>query len=236
MAPEQAKGKPVDKRADIWAFGCVLYEMLTGRRAFAGDDVSTTLAAVLLKDPDWQAVPAADAGGARPVAATLPRRKIPRRASATSAKRGFASMHCCRVRRMTWPVPSPRRHRRRGDACCRGLPPVRSRSRRCWRPAPSPCVRPARLRPRRSCSSPFRRRTTRPLAVRWLAAPASHRSWPCPRMASTSCSWAGPRAPSNSGCDRSRRWPPARFKGPRAARFRSGRPTAGTSRSSRRAS
>ena len=58
MAPEQAKGKPVDKRADIWAFGCVLYEMLTGRRAFAGDDVSTTLAAVLLKDPDWQALPA----------------------------------------------------------------------------------------------------------------------------------------------------------------------------------
>ncbi len=58
MAPEQAKGKPVDKRADIWAFGCVLYEMLTGRRAFQGDDVSTTLAAVLLKEPDWQALPA----------------------------------------------------------------------------------------------------------------------------------------------------------------------------------
>ena len=47
MSPEQARGKPVDKRADIWAFGCVLYEMLTGRRAFAGDDVSDTLAAVL---------------------------------------------------------------------------------------------------------------------------------------------------------------------------------------------
>jgi eukaryotic-like serine/threonine-protein kinase len=57
MAPEQAKGKPVDKRADIWAFGCVLFEMLTGRRAFQGDDVSTTLAAVLLKEPDWQALP-----------------------------------------------------------------------------------------------------------------------------------------------------------------------------------
>ena len=58
MAPEQAKGKPVDKRADIWAFGCVLYELLAGRRAFAGDDVSTTLAAVLLKDPEWGALPA----------------------------------------------------------------------------------------------------------------------------------------------------------------------------------
>jgi serine/threonine protein kinase/Tol biopolymer transport system component len=58
MAPEQAKGKPVDKRADIWAFGVVLYEMLTGRRAFEGEDVSTTLAAVLMKDPEWAALPA----------------------------------------------------------------------------------------------------------------------------------------------------------------------------------
>ncbi|MBA3949956.1 MAG: serine/threonine protein kinase, partial [Acidobacteria bacterium] len=58
MAPEQAKGRPVDKRADIWAFGAVLYEMLTGRRAFDGDDVSTTLAAVLMRDPDWTALAA----------------------------------------------------------------------------------------------------------------------------------------------------------------------------------
>jgi eukaryotic-like serine/threonine-protein kinase len=58
MAPEQAKGKDVDKRADIWAFGVVLYEMLTGRRAFEGEDVSTTLAAVLMRDPDWSALPA----------------------------------------------------------------------------------------------------------------------------------------------------------------------------------
>ena len=47
MSPEQAKGKPVDRRADIWAFGCVLFEMLTGRRAFEGEDVSDTLASVL---------------------------------------------------------------------------------------------------------------------------------------------------------------------------------------------
>jgi eukaryotic-like serine/threonine-protein kinase len=57
MAPEQAKGKAVDKRADIWAFGVVLYEMLTGRRAFEGEDISTTLAAVLMKDPEWAALP-----------------------------------------------------------------------------------------------------------------------------------------------------------------------------------
>jgi eukaryotic-like serine/threonine-protein kinase len=52
MAPEQAKGQRVDKRADVWAFGCVLYEMLSGRRAFGGDDVSDTLASVLKTDPD----------------------------------------------------------------------------------------------------------------------------------------------------------------------------------------
>ncbi len=57
MAPEQAKGKPVDKRADIWAFGCVLYEMLTGQRVFRGDDVSLTLAKVLEAQPTWDAVP-----------------------------------------------------------------------------------------------------------------------------------------------------------------------------------
>jgi len=58
MAPEQAKGKAVDRRADIWAFGVVLYEMLSGRRAFEGDDISTTLAAVLMKEPEWAALPA----------------------------------------------------------------------------------------------------------------------------------------------------------------------------------
>jgi serine/threonine protein kinase len=60
MSPEQARGKAVDKRADIWAFGCVLFEMLSGSRAFApGDDsVSDVLAAVLKTDPDWNALPA----------------------------------------------------------------------------------------------------------------------------------------------------------------------------------
>ena len=57
MSPEQAKGKPVDKRADVWAFGCVLFEMLTGRRPFRGDDVSTTLARVIDRDPDWDELP-----------------------------------------------------------------------------------------------------------------------------------------------------------------------------------
>src|SRR6202790_97789 len=59
MAPEQARGKEsVDKRADIWAFGVVLYELLTGKRLFQGEDVSETLAAVIMKEPDLSAAPA----------------------------------------------------------------------------------------------------------------------------------------------------------------------------------
>src|ERR1051326_3370879 len=57
MSPEQAKGRAADKRSDVWAFGAVLYEMLTGRRAFDGEDVSDTLAAVLRAEPDWTALP-----------------------------------------------------------------------------------------------------------------------------------------------------------------------------------
>jgi len=58
MSPEQARGKPVDKRADIWALGVVLYEMLTGTRLFHGETMSDTLAAVLKTEPDWTALPA----------------------------------------------------------------------------------------------------------------------------------------------------------------------------------
>ena len=57
MSPEQAKGRPVDKRSDVWAFGCVLYEMLTGQRAFDGEDVSDTLASVLKQEPGWTGLP-----------------------------------------------------------------------------------------------------------------------------------------------------------------------------------
>ena len=57
MAPEQAKGKPVDRRADIWAFGVVVHELLTGRRMFEGEDVTETMAAVVLKEPQWEGVP-----------------------------------------------------------------------------------------------------------------------------------------------------------------------------------
>jgi serine/threonine protein kinase len=57
MSPEQAKGRAADKRTDVWAFGCVLYEMLTARRAFGGEDVADTLASVLTRNPDWTVLP-----------------------------------------------------------------------------------------------------------------------------------------------------------------------------------
>ena len=52
MSPEQARGKTVDRRADIWAFGAVLYEVLTGRRAFPGEDITDTIVSVVSKEPD----------------------------------------------------------------------------------------------------------------------------------------------------------------------------------------
>ena len=65
MSPEQANGKEADSSADVWAFGCVLYEMLTGRRAFDGDTVSETIASVLKTEPAWQQLPAETPHGVR---------------------------------------------------------------------------------------------------------------------------------------------------------------------------
>ncbi len=57
MSPEQARGKPVDKRTDIWAFGCVLYELLTGKQIFPGEDITEILSAIVKSEPDWDALP-----------------------------------------------------------------------------------------------------------------------------------------------------------------------------------
>src|SRR5215475_4502695 len=57
MSPEQAKGRPADRRSDVWAFGCVFYEMLAGKRAFGGDDITETIAAVVKEEPEWNALP-----------------------------------------------------------------------------------------------------------------------------------------------------------------------------------
>ena len=86
MAPEQAKGKAADKRSDLWAFGCVLYEMLTGRRTFDGDDASDTMAAVLRAEPDWSALPS----GMPPAIRLLLRRCLEKDRRARSVDAGAA--------------------------------------------------------------------------------------------------------------------------------------------------
>ena len=58
MSPEQAKGKPTDRRSDIWAFGVVVYEMLSGRSLFSAADVTETIAQIITKEPDWDLLPA----------------------------------------------------------------------------------------------------------------------------------------------------------------------------------
>ena len=65
MSPEQARGRSVDRRSDLWSFGCVLFEMLTGRRTFAGETVSDCIAAILTREPDWSALPRATPPGIR---------------------------------------------------------------------------------------------------------------------------------------------------------------------------
>jgi serine/threonine protein kinase/Tol biopolymer transport system component len=82
MSPEQARGKTVDRRTDIWAFGCVLYEMLTGKRAFDADDVSLTLARVLERDVDLTVLPAAVPPRVRQVIATCLRKDVRQRLQA----------------------------------------------------------------------------------------------------------------------------------------------------------
>jgi serine/threonine-protein kinase len=84
MSPEQAKGRVVDHRSDIWAFGCVLYEMLTGQRAFEGEDVSDTLAAVLRATPDFSRLPSDTPVAVRTLLARCLERDRPKRVGSIS--------------------------------------------------------------------------------------------------------------------------------------------------------
>jgi eukaryotic-like serine/threonine-protein kinase len=86
MSPEQARGQPVDKRADIWAFGCLLYELLTAKRCFDGTGLAETLVSVMTKDPDWSALPPNTPASV----ATLLRRTLEK----DPRKRGPRYLHC----------------------------------------------------------------------------------------------------------------------------------------------
>ena len=148
MSPEQARGQVVDKRSDIWAFGCVLFEMLTGRRAFEGEGVTDTLARILEREPDWTAIPPNTPASIR---ALLQRclRKDPQKRLRDIADARLDIDDGDPVR--TSNSPDTRIHdgssapRRRGAARVdhRRLP----RWRVCWRPAVSPCGSVAQPRP-----------------------------------------------------------------------------------------
>ena len=126
MSPEQAKGRAVDKRADIWAFGVVLYEMLTGRSLFDGDSVAETIGLVATSDPDWTALPASTPASVRRLARALPDAR-----SETSIARHRRGAHRPRGARRSAGRTSDRSARRRaaraddvdrprpGCGCCR---------------------------------------------------------------------------------------------------------------------
>ena len=128
MAPEQARGKPVDKRADIWAFGCVVYEMLTAKRPFGGETVTDTLAAIVKEDPDWTALPAAT-----PPRAARAARALPGQGSEAAAARHRRRAHRARA------ASSPAR-RTDCRAVAAGAPCAAARSRCSRRRSRSPLV------------------------------------------------------------------------------------------------
>jgi len=104
MSPEQARAKPADKRSDIWAFGCVLYEMLTGKPAFDGEDTAIVLASVIKAEPDWTAL-AADVG--KPIAELIQGclEKDPRKRVSDIGTATFVLNHATRlVERIEVPV------------------------------------------------------------------------------------------------------------------------------------
>jgi Tol biopolymer transport system component len=103
MSPEQARGKPVDKRSDNWAFGCVLYEMLTGRKAFEGDTVSDTTAAILTREPNWRALPAATPGSVRRVLRRCLEKDVNRRWRDIGDAGVEMEDAIARRRRLVWP-------------------------------------------------------------------------------------------------------------------------------------
>ena len=125
MSPEQAKGKPADRRADIWSFGVVLFEMLSGRRLFSGETVSDTLAAVLRQEIDWKVLPVSTPPSVRRLLERClerdPKQRLQAIGEARIAWRGSGG-----ARRRG----RPRALRRSGDGLCLGPPRQCARSRR----------------------------------------------------------------------------------------------------------
>ena len=127
MSPEQAKGRAVDKRADVWAFGAVVYEMLTGKRAFAGGDVSDTLAMVLMKKVDWSPLPAdAPASIRKLLGRCLERDPKQRIRDVGDVRLAMEGAFETAVSTPPEPTGTPRLHAWQTPALCRGSPCVRA--------------------------------------------------------------------------------------------------------------
>ena len=128
MSPEQAKGRKADKRSDVWAFGAVLFEMLSGQRALKGDDIADTLAAVLRQDVDWTALPASTPASMRRLIARCLDRDVRRRLRDIGEARIVLDDPSARARGSTvglpaiTPAPAP------GDARFRSCSPRWGRS------------------------------------------------------------------------------------------------------------
>ena len=190
MAPEQARGKPVDKRADVWAFGAVLFEMLAGRKLFEGETITDVLAAVVRQEIDWTALPAAHAAGDPPAAPPLPGAR-PEAATARHRRGADRARGARRAGDRGGSAPGrplpphgrrARRRRRRG-----GASPSASRS----ADAPRPSAEPAEATDRARSRSPgSRRRATSPRP-------------PSPRTAASSATWSPSRGSRACGCDSS---------------------------------
>jgi hypothetical protein len=107
MSPEQARGNPVDKRTDIWAFGCVLFELLTGERAFTGERATDCLVSVLTREPDWTLLPAA----------TPPRiAELLRRCLRKDFRQRLRDIGDARIELLSGDVVEPSKRRRHGRA------------------------------------------------------------------------------------------------------------------------
>ena len=149
MAPEQAKGRPADKRSDVWALGCVLYEMLTGRRAFPGDDLPETFAAIIKGEPDWSSLPddVRDPRADPTVPGKGPRTTCRRHGCRTLRPAGLCELHPCHINRSAGRSSSPTMRRSLVVACAAalaaiaGLIATTGPALRHWRKTPPPEMR-----------------------------------------------------------------------------------------------
>ena len=223
MSPEQARGERVDQRTDLWAFGCVLYEMLTGRAPFSGASLPDTLAAIVAKEPDWSALPSDTPAEVRRVLRRCLEKEWHQRlrdaGDVRIALEDAAERHDEGSPHPTPALAAPKRDRAPSSSRWR-----RSSSAWSWvgwsRAGSAQRDRPQSASPWRCGSRSRRRRPTIRCRSRCRRTASSSRSSPAP---------AGGRC---CGCGRSTPPRRARFPGPRAPRTRSGRRTADRSRSS----